>query len=105
VAEIPTEALEAAARARFAIDGMPGETWDGITSAEKDAWCADELPVIAAAAPFLVAEGRRQAAADIRAAPEKEARLQSLGLWRSLGEEFFDHAARWFALIAEGNHG
>jgi hypothetical protein len=114
--EIPTEALEAAARAlaethcqRSVPPWMEvGSPWDNppVPPSAVQRWRQQFLDearhALAAAAPYLIAEGRRQAAEAIRAQPEKEAQLQSLGLWRALGDRLFTDAARWFAQIAEG---
>ena len=80
--QIPTKALAAAAR--VIAEGDP----------ERDARSGRNLArrVLAAAAPHLIAEGRRQAAAEIRsrgATPGSRA----------------EEAAEWAARIAEGTNG
>lgn len=85
--EIPTEALEAAAH-WFS-------RWFGMSRVRKrDREYAGQ--VLAAAAPFLIAEGRRQAAAAIRAAAEREDQPK---VWTYIVDFGIPE---WAAQIAEG---
>lgn len=72
--EIPTEALEAAAVAAYASDlndsvdhgwKWPMPSWSQLPPDARDSLRDKVRPVLAAAAPYLIAEGRRQAAAEI----------------------------------------
>jgi hypothetical protein len=75
MAEIPTEALEAAARALYNLRRRPGTDWWAV-----DGWAAgsggklgfrrsaartEASAILAAAAPYLIAEGRRQRDAEL----------------------------------------
>ena len=107
--EIPTEALEAAARA--ALEFKPGSYRSYHMNDEETAiLLGDETEaaawIIAAAAPYLIAEGRRQAAADIRAEAQREIDTQGSWFWFVHGETGLKSGAEWAARIAEGSgHG
>jgi hypothetical protein len=71
--EIPTEALEAAARALHEHDrevaaqhGDSWSCWSDLTDDQRASYDSAIGDVLAAATPYLIAEGRRLAAADIR---------------------------------------
>ena len=72
--DIPTEALEAAARALHEHDREVAaqhsdswKGWDDLTEDERASYDSAVDAALTAAAPHLIAEGRQQAAAEIRA--------------------------------------
>ena len=68
MAEIPTEALEATARALFTHDRMTEDPeWEDLPDYEQHSYRTAMAIALGAAAPTLIAEGRRQAAAAIGA--------------------------------------
>ena len=71
--EIPTEALEAAARALWSASGWSPTAFDHPAEGRaREAYRRTAGQVMAAAAPFLVAEGRRQASEQIFAPKASE---------------------------------
>lgn len=59
--DIPTEALQAAARKLFEHDWMPDDPpWDEVGEADRDSYRDAVHAVVAAVAPYLIAVGRRQ---------------------------------------------
>lgn len=102
--DIPTEALEAAARAIYNLERMAGiDWWEGAVSEAKrreskaievQSYRTKASAVIAAAAPHLIAEGRRQAAEAIRAVVAADPDENTVLRWQK--------AFEWAAKVAEG---
>lgn len=98
--EIPTEALQAAARAYD--DSLDEQGY----LASLGSFRQIHLNAMRAAAPYLIAEGRRQAAAEIRAKTEAvlgQALERACPLpLATIDEHPFALGAEWAARIAEG---
>ena len=104
--EISTEALEAAARALYdlrATIAQSARPWNEIQEGSRQVYRDHARAVIAAAAPFLIAEGRRQAAEAIRAEAAREIRDQGSWLWFVHGESRLEAGGEWAARIAEAS--
>lgn len=89
---LSAEALEAAARAAF----VPHCHWPACVEQQMDQARVRVQAILATVAPLLIAEGRRQAAADIQAAEVLRISAER-GTWATPEE-----IAEWAARIAEG---
>ena len=107
--DIPTEALEAAARALADSHDPPwvDSAWDNppVPASVVESWRNGfrnlARDALAAAAPHLIAEGRKQAAEAIRA---EGPRVTEVKFWFVHGEERYESGAEWAARIAEGTN-
>lgn len=67
MAEIPGEAVEAAARAAFESDWIDGEPeWHDLLPAEADSYRVYALRELAAAAPYIAAQALRELHAEVQ---------------------------------------